>query len=107
MAHSSVTTGCQTLRACLVLGFSWNLSVTQLLSQAQALFFLRASSPPGGQDLGRFYVSHDVQEVVAHEHPSLQQEEGEADAVPDDACLPAGQSAVRVIGSCRQGGALK
>ena len=41
-----------------------------------------------------------MQEVVTHEDSSLKQEEGKADAVPDDSRLPAGQPAFGVILSC-------
>lgn len=41
------------------------------------------SGVPGGEDLRRSDVCHHVQEVIAHEDSSLQQQEGEADAVPD------------------------
>lgn len=37
-----------------------------------------------------------MQEVVAEEHPALQQQKQEADAVPQDACLLHGQQAVLV-----------
>lgn len=44
-------------------------------------------------------VSDDVQEVVAHEDASLQKQEGETDAVPDDAGLIPRQ--VTIILICR------
>lgn len=46
---------------------------------------------PGGEDLRRPDVRHHVKEVVTHKNPSLQQQEGEADAIPDDPCLVFGQ----------------
>lgn len=54
--------------------------------------FERGAAPgldcsPGCEDLWRSDVGHHVQEVVAHEDSSLQQEEGKADAVPDDPSL--------------------
>lgn len=52
---------------------------------------LGLSSVPGCKDLGCSDISHHVQEVVAHEDSSLQQQEGEADTVPDDASLVARQ----------------
>lgn len=55
---------------------------------------------PRRQDLGGFYVSHDVQEVITHEHSPLQQEEGKADAVPDNSRFPTGQLAGGVVISC-------
>lgn len=58
-------------------------------------------SIPGGQDLRGANVSHHVQEVVAHEDASLQQQESEADAVPDDAGLVAGQLTLFAGLSCR------
>lgn len=50
-------------------------------------------SLPGCQNLGRSDVGHHVEEIVTHEDPSLQQQEGETDAVPDDAGLISGQIA--------------
>lgn len=51
---------------------------------------LNLSFVPGCEDLWRSDISHHVEEVVAHEDSSLQQQEGEADAVPDDPGLVAG-----------------
>ncbi len=52
---------------------------------------LGLSCVPGCEDLGCSDISHHVEEVVAHEDSSLQQQEGEADTVPDDPGLVAGQ----------------
>lgn len=51
---------------------------------------------PGGQDLRGTDVGHNMQEVVAHEHSPLQQQEREADAVPDDPGLVTRQHALFV-----------
>lgn len=48
---------------------------------------------PGCQNLGRSDVGHHVEEIVTHEDSSLQQQEGETDAVPDDAGLVSRQIA--------------
>lgn len=55
---------------------------------------MEKASVPGREDLRRSDVSHHVQEVVAHEDSPLQQQEGEADTVPDDAGLVTGQLAL-------------
>lgn len=55
---------------------------------------MEKTSVPGREDLRCSDVSHHVQEVVAHEDSPLQQQEGEADAVPYDAGLITGQLAL-------------
>lgn len=60
-------------------------NLLQTRSSFTALPF--TGSLPGCQNLGRSDVGHHVEEIVAHEDPSLQQQEGETDAVPDDAGL--------------------
>lgn len=52
-----------------------------------------SSSVPGCQNLRRSDIGHHVEEIVTHEDSSLQQQEGEADAVPDDARLVSRQIA--------------
>lgn len=54
-------------------------------------------SPPGSLQGRSLEVQHDVQEVVAEEDAALEQEEEEADAVPDDASLLHRQRAVLVL----------
>lgn len=54
-------------------------------------------APPGSLQGGSLEVQHDVQEVVAEEDTALEQEEEEADAVPDDASLLHWQRAVLVL----------
>lgn len=49
---------------------------------------------PGGQQLCVVQVQHHVQEVAAPENATLQQQEAETDAVPDDAGLVTGQLAL-------------
>lgn len=59
--------------------------------------------PPGCQDLRGFYICHHMQEIVTHEHSSLQQQEGKAYAVPNDSRLPTGQFTGGVIISWGRG----
>ena len=63
---------------------------------------LTTSHVPGREDLRRPDVGDHVQEVVAHEDSSLQQQEGEADAVPDDPGLVTGHLAALIRGWNRQ-----
>lgn len=53
---------------------------------------------PGCEDLRCSDICHYMEEVVAHEYPSLQQQEGEADAVPDYPCFIFGKLTVVSIG---------
>lgn len=54
-------------------------------------------NPPGGLQGRGLEIGHHVQEVIAEEDPSLQEQEEEADAVPDDPGLLHRQRTVQVL----------